>query len=192
MGPRFWLQTVPVVALAALVTVGGLAFGRAVSGPAAIALAAAGALLAYAGALTFRRSEGWMAVCVLGLSLAAGVLAARLSALALPPGWVPAAIAFVAIVAAALLGRSLRRLLRPLYTPLWIAAWLLVALTIGAMVAGFWPDFGRFAATAILLLFTALLAAWFARLESDPPPLAAMDLYLLGLSLFLAAAYLQK
>jgi len=193
MGPRFWLQTLPVVALAALLTVAGLALGRSLSGPAVIAFAAAGALLAYAGALTFRRSEEWMAVCVLGLSLAAGVLAAQLSALALLPGWAPAAaVAMVAIVTAALLGRSLRRFLRPLYTPLWIAAWLLIALMVGSMVAGPWPNYGRLAGTAFLLLFTGLLAAWFARLEWDPPPLAAMDLYLLGVSLFLAAAILRN
>ena len=193
MGPRFWLQTLPVVALAALFSVAGLALGRAVSGPAVTAFAAAGALLAYAGALTFRRSQGWMAVCVLGLSLAAGVLAAQLSALALQRGGAPAAaLAMVAIVTAALLGRSLRRFLRPLYTPLWVAAWLLIALIIGSMVAGFWPNYGRLTGAAFLLLFTALLAAWFARLESDPPPMAAMDLYLLGLSLFLAAAILRN
>ncbi len=191
MRPRFWLRTLPVVALASLVTVGGLALGRSVPGPPAIAFAAAGALLAYAGALTFRRSEGWTVVCVLGFSLAAGILAGRLSALSLPDRWAPtAAVALAAIITAALLGRSLRRLLRPLYGPLWIAAWLLIALMIGSMVAGFWPNYGRIAGTAFLLLFTALLAAWFARLEPDPPPLAAMDLYLLGLSIFLAASLL--
>jgi hypothetical protein len=76
--------------------------------------------------------------------------------------------------------------------PLWIAAWLLIAMMIASMVAGFWPEYGRLAGAVFLFLFTALLAAWFARLDSDPPPLAAMDLYLLGLSLFLAAALVRN
>jgi hypothetical protein len=42
-----------------------------------------------------------------------------------------------------------------------------------------------------LLVFSALSAAWFARLPPDPPPVSAMDLYLLGLNLFLTIGILQ-
>jgi hypothetical protein len=172
MGARFWLQTVPLVGLAALVTVGGSAIGRAVAGPAVIAIAAAVALLAYAGALTFRRSrmDGGLH---LGFSLAAGISGPPVGPF-MPDRW--------ALPRPRRLSRSsLRRCLaKPtalsaqLFTPV-DAAWLLIAMMIASTVAGFWPEYGSSPAPSSCSSSGAA-GGLVRRLDSDPPPLAAVDL----------------
>jgi CHASE2 domain-containing sensor protein len=127
-----------------------------------------------------------------GLSLAVGLLATRLGVLAEPAAWLlPALVAFAGILAGAVLGRSVRNLFQWTYTPIWIAAWLVVIGTAALQLARFPLEWILLAAGVVVLVFLALATAWFARLEADPPPLAALDLYLIGLNLFLAAAVLR-
>jgi hypothetical protein len=45
-------------------------------------------------------------------------------------------------------------------------------------------------AAVSLIVFGGLAAAWFARFADDLPSHGVMDLYLLGLNLFLAAGFL--
>ena len=63
--------------------------------------------------------------------------------------------------------------------------------TVAAHLVGSHSEWLVAAAVAAALIFLALAAAWFPRREADPPPLAALDLYLIGLNLFLAAAVLK-
>jgi hypothetical protein len=175
----------------ALGTAVGLALGRAARGPEAVALAVAGGLLCLLGAWTFRQSA-WAPLLLVGLSLSVGLLAIRLRALAEPAAWLtPAMVAFAGIVAGAMVGRSLRGLFRWTYTPFWIAAWLVVIGTAALQFARFPLEWILLAAWVVVVVFLALATAWFARLEADPPPLAALDLYLIGLNLFLAVAVLR-
>jgi hypothetical protein len=170
----------------------GLLAGRAAHGPEVVALAVAAGLLCLLGAWTFRQSV-WAPLLLVGLSLSVGWLATRLGMLAEPAAWLqPAAGAFGGILAGAVVGRSLRSLFRWTYTPIWIAAWLVVIGTAALQLARFPLEWILLAAWVVVLVFLALAAAWFARLETDPPPLAALDLYLIGLNLFLAAAVLKN
>jgi hypothetical protein len=89
-------------------------------------------------------------------------------------------------------GRSLRGLFRWTYTPFWIAAWLVVIGTAALQFARFPLEWILLAARVVVVVFLALAAAWFARLEAYPPPLAALDLYLIGLNLFLAVAVFRN
>jgi FtsH-binding integral membrane protein len=90
-----------------------------------------------------------------------------------------------------MVGRSLRGLFRWTYTPFWIAAWLVVIGTAALQFARFPLEWILLAAWAVVAVFLVLTAAWFARLEADSPPLAALDLYLIGLNFFLAVAVLR-
>jgi hypothetical protein len=176
----------------ALGTAVGLLVGRSARGPEAVALAVAGGLLCLLGAWTFRQSV-WAPLLLGGLSLSVGLLATRLGALAEPAAWpLPAVAAFGGILAGAVVGRSLRSLFRWTYTPIWIAAWLVVIGTAALQLARFSLEWILLAAWVVVVAFLALAASWFARLEADPPPLAALDLYLIGLNLFLAAAVLRN
>ena len=191
MGPRFFLRTLPTAFAMALGTAVGLLVGRSARGPEVAALAVAGGLLCLVGAWTFRQSV-WAPLLLVGLSLAVGLLATRLGVLAEPAAWLlPALVAFAGILAGAVLGRSVRNLFQWTYTPIWIAAWLVVIGTAALQLARFPLEWILLAAGVVVLVFLALATAWFARLEADPPPLAALDLYLIGLNLFLAAAVLR-
>ena len=169
----------------------GLLLSRSARGPEVAALAVAGGLLCRLGAWTFRQST-WAPLILVGLSLSVGWLAIRLRALSELAAWLlPAVMAFAGILVGAVVGRGLRSLFRGAYSPIWIAAWLVV-IGMGALqLAGSSVEWVLRAAAAVMVVFLALAAAWFARLEADPPPLAALDLYLIGLNLFLAAAVLR-
>jgi len=176
----------------ALGTAVGLVVGRSARGPEAVVLAVAGGLLCLLGAWTFRQSV-WAPLLLVGLSIAVGLLATRLGVLAEPAAWLfPAVVAFGGILAGAALGRSLRSLFRGVYAPIWIAAWLVVIGTGALQLAGSPVEWVLLAAAAVMVVFLALAAAWFARIAKDPPPLAALDLYLIGLNIFLAAGVLQN
>ena len=173
-----------------LATALGLLLGRSVTGPAVIALAVAGGLLCLLGAWTFRNTP-WATALLIGLSLPVGLLAARLPIGAKPATWLgPAIAAGAGITAGAAVGRALQRFLGGLYSAIWLAAWIVVLATVAVQLVGTPGEWLETAAGAVLLVFLALAAAWFARLEPDPPPLAALDLYLIGLNLFLAASVL--
>ncbi len=77
-----------------------------------------------------------------------------------------------------------------MYPAIWAAAWIVVLGTIATQLVGALEVWRVTAAAAVVVVFLCLAAAWFARLEREPPPLAALDLYLIGLNLFLAAAVL--
>ena len=175
----------------ALGTAVGLVVGRSARGPEAVVLAVAGGLLCLLGAWTFRQSV-WDPLLLVGLSLAVGLLATRLGVLAEPAAWLfPTVVAFGGILTGAVVGRSLRSLFRWTYMPIWIAAWLVVIGTAALQLARFPLEWILLAAWVVVVVFLALAAAWFARREADPPPLAALDLYLIGLNLFLAVAVLK-
>jgi FtsH-binding integral membrane protein len=191
MGPRFFLRTLPVTFLMAITMAVGLLIGRSVRGPAIAALAVVGGVLCLVGGWTFR-SSSWTPVLLVGLSFSVGLMAVRLAALADPSLWLwPALAAMVGIAAAALVGRAGRRLLHGLYPLVWVAAWIVVLGTIAAQLVGHLEAWLLVGAEAVIVVFLSLAAAWFARLEREPPPLAALDLYLIGLNLFLAAAVLR-
>ena len=188
MGPRFYLQIVPLAALSAVGTAIGLQAGSIEMGPASTAVALVVGLACFFAARTFRDSAGWMAAFLLGLSLAAGVVLTRLG---WDDGLAPAVAAAATLLMAAAVGRAMRRWLSVLYTPLWFAAWLLVIGLIGLWVAGGPGAWTVPLAVITGLVFSGLTAAWFARLPPDPKPVAAMDLYLLGLNLFLVFGLLE-
>jgi hypothetical protein len=191
MGPVFLLQTIPIWGLGLVATAIGWLVGERVRGPEVVAAALVVGLLCYAAAHTFSQQPGWAAAFVSGLGLAAGVLVAGLPWLASPAvrlaagGW-----ALALMAAAAGVGRAWPRGLRPLYPVLWIAAWALVIGLVVIQLTGLWPDGARSSAAISAVVFGALAAAWFARLGDRTPPSAGMDLYLLSLNLFLAAAVL--
>ena len=188
MGHRFYLLIVPVSAVGLIGTAIGLRQGSSEAGVAAMALALAVGLACFIAARTFRDRAAWMAGFLFGLSLAAGFLLGCLGWRASPAS---AIAAIVTLIVGAVAGRNLRRFLLVLYTPLWVAAWLLILGLIGAwMVDG---DAGWTGPLAIVagIVLAALSAAWFARLPPDPQPVSAMDLYLLGLNLFLVIGVLQ-
>lgn len=187
MRPRFFLQILPLAALGVLGTGLGLQFGGRIEGPAATAVALAVALSCFFAARAFRSRAAWMAAFIAGLSLAAGVLLARLP---IEYGRDAALAAVSILLVAGVAGRLLRKWWSPAYTPLWLAAWLLVAGLIGLWLAGGSGAWTAPVAAITALTFAALSAAWFARLPPDPLPAAAMDLYLLGFNLFLVCGIL--
>jgi FtsH-binding integral membrane protein len=192
MRPGFVFQTLPGVALAWLGTAAGMAVGQDDVGGEGLAIAIALGLVCYVAAHTFTRSPGWMAIFLAGLSLAVGVLVARLQWLdETQVRWWAAGSALAITGAAAGLGRALRRSLRPLYGPLWFAAWLLIAGMLSTLLLGVGGEWLRIEAAASLIVFAGLTASWFARFADDLPSHGAMDLYLVGLNLFLATAFLR-
>jgi hypothetical protein len=188
MGPRFYLQIMPLAALGAVGTAVGLQAASIATGPAPMAAALAIGLGSFVAARTFRGYAGWMPLFIAGLSLAAGVVLARL-------GWsdgpAPAAVAVGILLLMAILGRAVPRWFSVLYTPLWLSAWLLVIGLIGLWLAGGVGAWTVPLSLIIALVFAGLSAAWFARLPPEPLPVAAMELYLLGFNLFLALGILQ-
>jgi hypothetical protein len=188
MGPRFYLQVVPLTVLGVAGTAAGLRAASFATAPASIALALAIGLACFIAARTFRANAGWMALFIVGLSLAAGVVLARL-------GWVggpaPAVGAAGILVLMGILSRALPKWLRLLYAPFWIAAWVLVLGSIGLWLAGGVSAWTVPLALLIALVFAGLSAAWFARLPPEPLPVAAIDLYLIGLNLFLSLGVLS-
>ncbi|HSB90232.1 MAG TPA: hypothetical protein VLD63_09435 [Anaerolineales bacterium] len=191
MGPAFYLRTIPTLALMLASTAGGWALGMRLRGAAVTALAIAGGLLCLAGVWTYQRRE-WAPGLLLGLSAAVGLLVARLNGLGdASSAWVPALAAMIAMTAGALTGRSLRRFLRGVYGPVWVAAWLVILAAVGLQLAGAPMAWTVFTAKAVLAIFFLLSAAWFARLEGETQALAALDLYLIGITLFLSLTVLR-
>jgi hypothetical protein len=90
----------------------------------------------------------------------------------------------------ALVGRILIRGFQKAYHPMWIVAWLAVLAAAALSLTGSRIEWAPIAAKVLLAIFLALAAAWFARLGQEPSPTAALDLYLIGLNLFLAASVL--
>jgi FtsH-binding integral membrane protein len=139
-------------------------------------------------ARTFRGRAAWMAVFIFGLSVAAGVV---LAGLAIEGAQEVAIAAAAVLLVAAVAGRGMPRWFGTLYAPLWFAAWLSVIGLIASWMAlgpGTWTVP---LAMITVLVFSGLAAAWFARLPPDPLPVSAMDLYLLGLNLFLTISILK-
>jgi FtsH-binding integral membrane protein len=192
MRPGFVLKTLPGVALACVGTGAGLAVGRGGIGGEGLAIAIALGWVCFVAAHTFTRSPGWMAIFLAGLSLAVGVLVARLPWLGETKiRWWAAGSALAIMAVAAGLGRALRRRLRPLYGPLWFAAWLLIAGMLVTLLLGVGGEWLRIEAATSLIVFAGLAAARFARFADELPLHGAMDLYLVGINLFLAAGFLR-
>ena len=192
MGPTFVLQALPVAALGAVGTIAGVTAGRMYLGAEFLTIALTLGLASFAAAHTFRGSMGWMSVFVAGVSFAAGIVLSRLPSMADPVATrLAVAAAILSLGLGAVAGRALVPALGRFYPPLWAAAWLMRALLVVAHLTG--------AAQAIALplggitfaLFLGLAATWFARLPAEPRPALALDLYLLGLNLFLSAGVLQ-
>ena len=142
------------------------------------------------GAWTFRASP-WATALLIGLSFWVGLWAVHLPALAEPSAWLgPALAASAGVTVGGIVGRALRNVLHGMYPAIWAAAWIVVVGTVAAQLVGSPSEWLAAAAAAVALIFLALAAAWFARLEAEPHPLASLDLYLIGLNLFLAAALL--
>ena len=188
MGPRFYLQILPLSALGALGTAVGLRTGALGEEPASTAAALAIGLGCFFAGRAFRSHPGWMALFISGLSLAAGSLLARTD---LEHGLAPAIAAAVVLLVAAVIGRAMRAPWSALYTPLWLGAWLLIFVLIGVWLAGGAEEWAVPLALITCLTFSGLSVAWFARLPAEATPAAAMDLYLLGFNLFLTFGILQ-
>jgi hypothetical protein len=189
MGPRFFLRTLPTMIVMATGTAAGFLVGRREGAGTAVP-AVVVALLCLVGAWTFR-TERWAPVVLVGFSASAGVLVARLPALADPSAvrW-PMVVSCAGLTGGALVGRILIRGLQKAYLPMWIVAWLVVLAAAALSLTGSPIEWAPIAAKVLLAIFLALAAAWFARLGQEPSPTAALDLYLIGLNLFLAASVL--
>lgn len=188
MGPGFFLRIIPLAALGVLGTGLGLRSTPVFETPAWPAVSLAVSLACFIAARTFRDRAGWMAGFILGLSLAAGFFLGSVGWRASPAS---AVAAIVTLILAAVAGQILRGFFSALYTPLWVAAWVLLIGLIGMWLVAGAGEWTVPVAIVAGLVFAALSAAWFARLPPDPQPVSAMDLYLLGLNLFLTISLLQ-
>lgn len=172
-------------------TAGGWALGLRFRGAAVTALAIVGGLLCLAGVWTYQRRT-WSPILLLGLSFTIGLFVTRLTAVGDgSSAWPKLLITAAVMTASALAGRWLSRALRPVFGVTWVGAWVVVLAALGLQVAGAPSGWVQSCAKAIVAVFVFLSSAWFARLGEPPHPLAALDLYLIGTTLFLSMTLLR-
>ena len=189
---HFILRTLPVSALAMIVTTAGmLAVQPDRIAPLTLPLLLLAVLL-FAAMLTFRKSAGWNAGLLLGFALVIGLLLSGLNVSAAPRAWAGAlGVNIAALGLAAVMGRALRGRLAMLGGGLWLISWAYLVGwgVIAALRAG--PPFQVVWAAAGLLIFTGLAAAWFSAVggerEETPGASQAIDLYIFSFNLALAA-----
>jgi len=172
-------------------TAGGWALGLRLRSAAVTALAIVGGLLCLAGIWTYQRRT-WPPILLPGLSFTVGLSVTRLVGVGDGSSLWPTALLTAAVMtASALAGRWHHRSLRLIYGPIWVGAWVVALAAVGLQLAGAPLGWGSFVAKVIVAVFVLLSSAWFARLGEPPHPLAALDLYLMGITLFLSMTLLR-
>ncbi|NIS82215.1 MAG: hypothetical protein GTO14_18870 [Anaerolineales bacterium] len=192
---RFVLQILPITGLAMVSTVVGLfAMPVEVGFRLEIPLLLLGLLL-FVTMQTFKNESGWNVTLLLGFSLVVGAILSVMGGVDSSRGWIFAIGGMTFILAsAALVGRFLRGRFAVLGVGLWMSSWVylfgwgaIALLHLEESLLAIW-------ALAGLVIFAGLSVVWFAgiadRAREDTVPALAMDLYILGINLAIAARLL--
>ena len=188
----FFIQIVPLTVLSSIATAAGIGLlADRLSASAQLPLAITGLLL-FIALITFRETSGYNFGLLLGFSFVAGSFLGTLFPQQGDFSWGTALMAALGVIfLSAAIGSSMGERIASLRVGLWIASWiyllgwvLIAALDLASLVQTLWGLLG-------MLIFGGLAGSWFASLISTKPSTSsvslAIDLYVLGLNLLVAA-----
>ena len=149
-------------------------------------------LLLFVAMLTFKRARGWNAALLVAFSFSASGVVSWLFQGRVGGTWLGALSAAVVILAiSAIVGRRVGPGLVEIGAWLWLLSWVYLFGWVVVAVVGPPATWIRAWAVGGLVIYAGLSAAWFAGLDPrapDPSGTAwAIDIYLLGLNLAIAA-----
>jgi hypothetical protein len=194
---KFGLQILPVLLLGNILLAITFALMPPVDNPILTVILSAITMFLFIAMLTFREQQGWNLALLLGFSV---LLGAVISALGTGPGetlgYEPLWLLLPCLAIGAIAGSFLSSRVGEVGAILWLISWVYLLGWAALIFLQLDPIFYLTWSVVGLLLFTGLAAVWFAHLElhlaQRSSVSVAIDLYLLGINLYLAALILQS